>query len=190
MVVVLHGSFGSSGNFEKLANFLQSRGIAVVGFDYAVRGTQNLTPAINQIAAELAALPTSRKLIIVGHSLGAMVGMFVAHNPRLRGRIAAVIGLGGAFRGLPAAAASPIARLGARLLGVRSFAQLLAFNGTTVPDGVRVISLASDADRVVPWTSSAFGEVRPLRGVPHAWLTDVVPEIVDALEDVAGDWKI
>lgn len=190
MVVVLHGSFGSSGNFEKLANFLQSRGIAVVGFDYAVRGTQNLAPAVQEISAELAALPTSRKLIIVGHSLGAMVGMFVAHNPRLRGRIAAVIGLGGAFRGLPATGVSPIARLGARLLGVRSFAQLLAFNGTTVPDGVRVISLASDADRVVPWTSSAFGEVRPLRGVPHAWLTDVVPEIVDALEDVASDWKI
>ncbi|QGU01302.1 Alpha/beta hydrolase family protein [Corynebacterium kalinowskii] len=178
-VVVLHGTLGSPGNFERLAQELAARGRRVVGFEYGDRGTGDLEASTAEVTEFLGQFEL---VDVIAHSLGGLMALRASHHHG-GGKIRILIGLGASWRGLPE-------RWYKNLLGNiagPAFAQLMQRFEASVPEGTTVISIISDADTVVPRSSSTLGEVIEVHGVHHAHIPNQTDVIISALERaVAG----
>lgn len=199
VVVLLHGTGSEPGVFRHLARELRRRGVSVVGVHYGRRGTGSLDDALRGleervlgVLADAARAPAPGRpasvprLEIVGHSLGGLMALRLARRPALAGRIDRIVGLGAAWRGTP----EPGAR---RWRGIRDTATRVVLGQSyldvrttepfadDVPPGVGIVSVVSDADRVVPDWSSRLGEVIEVRGVSHRLLPRLVDVIVPVL---------
>lgn len=171
-MVVLHGTLGSPGNFERLAHALAAQGRRVIGFEYGDRGTADLARSTAEVADFLGQFEL---VDVIGHSLGGLMGLRAAH---IHGNVRTLIGLGAAWRGVPA---TPFPRLLKWVAGP-AFRQLQTRFEARVPARTRVVSIISDADTVVPAWSSTLGEVIRLPGVHHAHLPNQVEVIIKALK--------
>jgi pimeloyl-ACP methyl ester carboxylesterase len=183
-VMLLHGLMGSPGNFERTVHGLLALGAPVVAPLYGRRGTVRIEQSFAELVDYTGGLLAGRERIdIVGHSLGGHLGLRLAHE--FPGRVRTLVGLGAAFRGLPLPP-NPVVRRGVGIVMGRGAGDLLTavpFDAV-IPEGTRVVSLISDTDRIVPATSSDFGEVRRLRGTRHEHLPGLAGDIIAALE-----WK-
>lgn len=179
-LLVLHGSVGSPGNFGPLLSSLADVAQRTVcAPPYGGRGTAPLGAAQNEllpVARRLAAGSPDGSIDVVGHSLGGLHGLLLAGAGVPVRRL---VGLGACFRGLPAHLADPwLRRVPARGI-VRFFsagaAEVMTDRPGEVPGlkgplgavfdgGLSVVSVVSDADRVVPEASS---DLRGLAGVPE-----------------------
>ena len=94
-----------------------------------------------------------------------------------------LVGVGAAFRGLPLPP-NPVVRRGVGIVMGRGAGDLMTATPfeAEVPAGTRVVSLISDADRVVPSASSELGEIVRIHGVRHEHLPGLAEPIIDALE--------
>ncbi|AGF73391.1 alpha/beta fold hydrolase [Corynebacterium halotolerans] len=182
-VVLLHGLMGSPGNYERTARRLLDAGVPVAAPEYGRHGTVGLERSLAEITDGIGEVlghsPTGR-IDIVGHSLGGLMGLRLAHY--LPGKVRTLVGLGAAFRGLPPArnrllgwGIGTVMGVGARELMVPQPLDAV------VPEGTRVVSIVSDADRVVPTDSSRLGELVEVHGVRHEHLPGLAAEITDAL---------
>ena len=181
-VLLLHGLMGSPGNFERTARGLLDLGAPVVAPLYGLRGTVRVEDSLAELVDVAGEVLAERgRIDVVGHSLGGLLGLRLAH--RFPGRVRTLVGVGAAFRGLPLPP-NPVVRRGVGVVMGRGAGDLLtaAPFAAVAPEGTRVVSLISDADRVVPSASSELGEVRRLRGVRHEHLPGLAGDIIDALE--------
>lgn len=175
-VIVLHGTLGSPGNFEKLARALRARGRRVIGLEYGQRGTGDLAASEREVIEFISQFPL---VDVIGHSLGGLMGLRAAHE---LGNVRVLLGLGAAWRGVPRS------RRG-RLFGLvagPAYHQLQQEFPAHIPAGVSVVSVVSTADVIVPLESSALGHVIEVPGVSHARLPDQTEVIVTALESAAS----
>ncbi len=182
-VVLLHGLMGSPGNFERTVRRLLDDGVPVAAPGYGRRGTIGLDASLAEVTGGIdeiiAASPTGR-IDVVGHSLGALMGLRLAHTRP--GKVRTLVGVGAVFRGLPPArnrllgwGIKVVMGVGARELMVPEPLDAVE------PEGTRVVSLISAADRVVPSDSSRLGEVVEIPDVRHEHLPGRADEIVAAL---------
>lgn len=182
-VVLLHGLMGSPGNFERTVHrFLDAR-VPVAAPEYGRRGTVGLDDSLAEVTRsidEILALSPTGRIDVVGHSLGALMGLRLAHARP--GKVRTLVGVGAVFRGLPRAR-NPLLGWGIRVLmgvGARELMVPEPFDAV-VPEGTRVVSIHSDADWVVPADSSRLGETVEIHGVRHEHLPGRAEEIWDAL---------
>lgn len=180
-VVLLHGLLGSPGNFELTARALIAAGAPVIAPEYGLRGTVPVERSLTELVDVLSPhLGSSRTVDIVGHSLGGLLGLRLAHE--FPGSVRTLVGVGAAFRGLPAPR-NPVVRRGIGTVMGRGALDLLTREpwAAEVPAGTRVVSIISDADRIVPRESSDLGEVVEVHGVRHEYLPSLAREISAAL---------
>ena len=175
-VVLLHGLMGSPGNFERTARALVGLGAPVVAPLYGQRGTVTVEQSFEELIDVCRALPLP--VDIVGHSLGGLLGLRLAHECKVR----TLVGVGACFKGLPLPRRA--LRRAIPLVMGRGAGDLMTATpfDAAVPEGTRVVSLISDADTIVPAWSSELGEVRRLHGVRHEHLPGQADAILDALE--------
>ncbi|MCK7643398.1 alpha/beta fold hydrolase [Corynebacterium sp. CCM 8835] len=188
-VVLLHGTVSSPGNFALVAARLRDEGRRVIGVEYGHRGTDRLELCLLDIVTTLEReLEPGQRFDIVGHSLGGLMGLRLAHLPEFAGRVRTLVGLGACFRGQPVAW-NPLVRALVTAVTGPSLVQLMcdAEIDAPIPDGLRVISIVSDNDRIVDPASSQVGEVRWVRGTSHALLTTHAEEVALALADGAAE---
>ncbi|MBN9645057.1 lipase family alpha/beta hydrolase [Corynebacterium mendelii] len=190
-VVLLHGTVSSPGNFLPIARRLNNDGRRSIGIEYGHRGTDPLEVCLLDIVTQLDKLLEPRQRIdVVGHSLGGLMALRLAHLPQFTGRIRTIVGLGGCFKGQPVTM-NPLLRTAVNVLVGPSLTQLMCESelSATIPAGVRLISIVSDADTIVPRSRSLVGELRTVHGVSHAWLTTLADEVSQALADAAAAEK-
>lgn len=168
-VVLLHGTLGSPGNFQRLEPLINR---PVVGIEYGRRGTASLEQCLADLRREFAALGPCD---IVGHSLGGMMAFHMANEFP----VGTVVGLGACYRGVPRH------RSIVRLLG-KSFVDIANTRFIPRVPQCRIVSIVSDADAVVPEYSAAIGEVIRIHGVPHSRLTEAVGPVLHALGQEAA----
>ena len=185
----VHGSVGSSGTFEAAARAVQAAGIPSVGVDYARRGLADLGHGEQQLAEAVRDVLRHVPVVdLVGHSLGGYMAFRLAARPEFAGRIRSIVGLGAAFKGMPVTGTRLQRRVIRWLVGP-SFDQLI-FEVPPSPDkhihpDLMVVSVVSDADTVVPRSSSNvedIGRVVHVDGVEHGKMTDLVAHILEALD--------
>lgn len=174
-VVLVHGLMGSPGNFERTARALVARRIPVVAPAYGRRGTVSLDDSLTEL---IDALPPAAPLDIVGHSLGALLGLRIAH--RFPGKVRTLVGLGATFRGLPTPP-NQLFSLSARAFLGRGATELMRPIEATEPAGTRVVSIISDRDHYVPRSSSELGEIINVHGIRHEYLPGLADETIQAL---------
>lgn len=178
-VLFLHGILGSPGNFERPATALVKRRRPFYAPAYGEHGTASLDNSLQELLAYFDALNID-KVDIVGHSAGGLLGLRLAQArpDKVRG----LIGLGAAFRGVPRK--MPL-RPVVRMVGGEALLQITKELPAEIPHGVRVISVISDADRIVPPASSELGRLVWIRGVRHEDLPRETTVILRQLRDIA-----
>lgn len=178
VVVLLHGTGSEPGVFHKLARALRAHDIRPLALAYGRRGTEDLDRSVEDIERRLLQI-VAPTFDIVGHSLGGLLALRLAHRPALRGRIGTIVGLGAAWRGVPDHGSH---RLTKKVLG-ESFVQVKTTEPfpAEVPEGVTIVSIVSDTDKVVPSWSSRLGHVIELTGVSHSRLLHEVPVVLASL---------
>lgn len=184
-VLFLHGVLASPGNFEGAIRSLVAAGTPVIAPAYGNRGTGDIDRSLAELDSLMQAqVPeTVPHIDIVGHSLGALLGLRLAHlHP---GRVRTLVGIGAAWHGVPLAPGrrGRLLRSALGVVGGRAYRQLLLDTPlpTEVPAGTRVVSVVSDADRIVPPHAAQLGEVQPLTGVAHEHLPQQTEAILTAL---------
>lgn len=180
IVVALHGTLGEPAAFRALAEELAVQGVGLFAPFYGRRGTQLLDVCSAEIAALVMSLPEdTTRVDIVGHSYGGLVGLRALAVPGVRERVHTLVGLGASWRGTDTGWRPKW--LVRRVLG-ESFTQLDQHDtAPQIPEGVKVVSITSDADRVVPAASSRLGRVVEVHGVAHNRLPQQTGSILGAL---------
>lgn len=187
-VVLLHGTVSSPGNFLPIALRLKNDGRRVIGIEYGHRGTDRLEICLLDIVTRLEdELGRNQRFDVVGHSLGGLMALQLAHLPQFAGRVRTIVGLGAYFKGQPVTL-NRVLRGCIDLVMGPSLSQLICDGplAAAVPAGVRVISIVSDSDGIVPRWSSELGTVVTVAGVSHARLTRLADEVSGALAGRAG----
>lgn len=181
-VVFVHGTLASPGNFELPAAELARRGVPFFAPAYGQRGTGGLKQSVDELVDFVDKLDVDQ-VDIVGHSLGGLMGLEVAHA--LPGKVRTLVGLGACYRGVPITYRFP--RLVKLVMGP-AYTELTETKNFTLeePSGTRVVSIVSDADRIVPESSATLGEVVRVSGKRHEILPQLTPEIMDALDLGSG----
>ncbi|WP_070840659.1 triacylglycerol lipase [Corynebacterium sp. HMSC070H05] len=180
VVVALHGTLGEPFAFRKLARELERRGVGLLAPAFGRRGTLLLDDCAAEITHTITSLPeTARRVDIVGHSYGGLVGLRALAVPEVRKRVHTLVGLGACWRGTDSGWWPRW--LVRRVIG-ESFVGLEEHDTQpVVPPNVEVVSIVSDADRVVPASSSSLGRVVHLHGVAHNRLPAQTGPIMRAL---------
>lgn len=182
----LHGVLASPGNFEPAVRALVDRGAPVLAPAYGNRGTGDIHDSLEQLTQllEEAALPG--RLDIVGHSLGGLLGLRLAH--RFPGKVRTLVGVGTPYRGVPLGQGGlgPLLRAALGVIGGPAYRQMMVESPfpTPLPAKTRVVSVVSDIDRIVPPESAELGEVHRITGVHHEHLPQQREAILTAL-----DWR-
>lgn len=176
-VVFLHGTLASPGNFELPATELARLQVPFFAPAYGKRGTGDLDDSLREIVSFIDSLPVPQ-VDIVGHSLGGLLGLQVAHA-RL-GRVRTLVGLGACYRGVPLTYRFP--RL-VHWVGGPAYTQLTDTQRFEVrePEGTRVVSIVSSGDKIVPESSATLGEIIHIHGIRHEILPQQTQEIMRAL---------
>lgn len=185
-VVFLHGVLASPGNFGCAVRALADSGAPVLAPAYGNRGTGDIDDSLAELVDVLRAeVPGDvARIDLVGHSLGGLLGLRLAH--RFPGRIRTLVGVGAAWRGVPLAPGRR-GRVLRGLLGAvggPAYRQLLLSTPLTaeVPEHTRVVSVVSDADRIVPSATARLGEVHKITGIHHEHLPQQTGPILNALQ--------
>lgn len=184
-VVVVHGTVGGRGNFNRLVPYLSStfdgRTRRVFSVSYGDNGTNPLADSIAEIEDQLLDLQTNTEFSqfdIVAHSQGGLLSLAVASRPRAGGLIRHIVGLGADFRGvrmpwsgIPQAGvfnrvvdALAGAAFAQQIAGSPALAAVLEDTGSC---RVPVTQIATKFDRMVPLEAAfALADHNDLTGTP------------------------
>lgn len=179
-VVFLHGWLASPGNFEQPITKLLRQGIPVAAPGYGNRGTVAVADSLAQVRGQLekiVAVSATGQIDVVGHSLGAVLAIQLAHELPVR----TLVGLAPAYDGLLTALPGWLVLLASLVLGpgIRDIARPHPWD-IELPARTRVVSIVSTADRVVKPT--AVGDVVDIHGVRHEHMPAQTAPIIDALQ--------
>ena len=180
VVVALHGTGSSPFVFRRLAHALEKHGIGLIAPGYGHRATAGIDASSQEIAAFLDSL-AAQQVDVVGHSYGALIGLRAVQLSEIAARCGTIVGLGASWRGTHGIARLFPPGLVRAVVG-DAFVELEHFREEPVaPSGTEIVSIVSDADRIVPAWSSRWGDVIEVSGVSHAALALRTNEILAAL---------
>lgn len=125
---------------------------------YGILGFGPQQYIVDRLAAQFSQLP---HFDIIGHSLGGFMGLQLATRPEFSKKIGTIVGLGANWRGMNTRCSPRI--------------------DAPSPPGVRIVSIVSRSDRVVPAWSSRLGEVIEVDNVSHSGLRSLDHLVVQAI---------
>ncbi|SDS17504.1 esterase/lipase family protein [Corynebacterium timonense] len=183
VVVAVHGTLSEPAAFRSLARALAARGVDMRAPAHGRRATAPLDVSARDVARAITSLPGGvDRVDVVGHSSGALVALRALRcDPAAARRVDRLVGLGAAWRGTDHRSWYRPDWLVRRLAG-DSFVELEDVGEPVIPAGVRVTSIVSDADTVVPGASARLGSVIEVSGVAHAALPRLTETVLSALD--------
>ena len=159
-VLLLHGYFGTRGSMYKLERRLNDDGICVFSFNLGMLNVRDIRRSAflihRKIEAILAQTPV-KKIDIIGHSMGGLIGLYYVKKLGGHTRVRKLIMMGTPVRGTWSALAGVIT-LGLwstsswQLLPRSRFLDELAQG--PIPPGIEVSTIAAARDWVVPLTTT------------------------------------
>lgn len=177
-VLLLCGWGTTPGTMSLMARRLAADGFAPLIFDHCGLFGRINTESVERLAArvhmQIESLCTAdpRRVAIVGHSLGGIVGRCLISRPDGAARVQTLITLGSPHRGSPLAALlarTPVGRLSPGLREICPGSELLQhLAAQPLPPEVEVVSIYSEADRHCPRPAAELelsGEDRHARNI-------------------------
>lgn len=186
-VLLIHGYLANRGSVHLLERRLHERGYVV--FSYRIGGLNlgDIRDAAGLIARKVESLVAQtnvKRLDVIGHSMGGLVGLYYLKRLGGRHRIRKLFLLGtpatGTWSAVLGLATAPLGRAITQLLPGNAF--LRELHDLPIPPGVEVISVAGERDFFAPVRTTVLEGVRHVR-VPtgHSGLL-VDEEVVPALD--------
>ena len=180
LVLLIHGYLATRGSLHLLERRLTEMGHLVLTYRLGLVHAGDICESAARIAAKIesiAAQTTLHHLDIVGHSMGGLVGLYYVKRMGGRRRIRRLVMLGtptsGTWSALLGLALAPLGRSSLQLLPDSTF--LRDLEDGELPEGVEIVSVAGDRDRLAPPSTTR------LRGVRHICLpTNHAGLLVDA----------
>lgn len=163
-VVCIHGTIAGPECFTPIAQSLRARGRLVYSLSFGSRGTDAITANTAEIAALIHAILAdtgASQVDLVGHSQGGYQAMHLLTSGSLAPtQVRRIVSISGCFRGVPHPRWLSL-RLARRVAG-QGFADLLTRLPwelpTAPPQSPPLLSIASRADLVVPFSSSLIDD--------------------------------
>lgn len=184
-VVVVHGTVGGRGNFNRLVPFLRTtfdaRTRRVFSVSYGDAGTTALKESLEEIEEQLVELHEATgfdSFDLVAHSQGGLQSLAVASRPRAGHLVRHIVGLGADFRGVRMPwSGRPQAEMFNRVVdrlagpafaqqiaGSPELTEVLSQTGTCM---VPITAIATKYDRMVPLEAAfALADHSDLTGTP------------------------
>ena len=179
-VLLIHGYLGTQGSLHLLEQRLTEMGYLVTSHRLGLLHTGDICNSAALIAASIesiAAKTNMDRVDIVGHSMGGLVGLYYVKHMGGRRRARRLVMLGtpttGTWSALLGVAIAPLGRAGLQLLPNSGFLRNL--DAGSLPQGVEIVSVSGDRDRLAPPSTTR------MRGVRHVCLpTNHAGLLVDA----------
>jgi pimeloyl-ACP methyl ester carboxylesterase len=183
LVLLVHGYLATRGSLHLLEQRLTGMGHLVLTYRLGLVHRGDICESAAKIAAKIESIAAQThldRIDIVGHSMGGLVGLYYVKRMGGRRRVARLVMLGtptsGTWSALLGVGLSPLGRAGLQLLPDSAF--LRELDEGELPDGVEIVSVSGNRDRLAPPATTH------LRGVHHICLpTNHAGLLVD--EDVA-----
>ncbi|HEX7509088.1 MAG TPA: alpha/beta fold hydrolase, partial [Polyangia bacterium] len=164
-VLLIHGYLGTRGSLHLLESRLTQRGHLVLTYRLGLLHTGDICESAALIARKIesiAAQTPLHRVDIVGHSMGGLVGLYYLKRLGGRRRVRRLVMLGtptsGTWSALFGVAMAPFGRASLQLLPDSAF--LRALEQGSLPEGVEVISVVGERDRLAPSVSTHLDGVR------------------------------
>ena len=154
-VLLIHGYLGTRGSLHLLESRLTQCGHLVLTYRLGLLHTGDICESAALIARKIesiAAQTPLHRVDIVGHSMGGLVGLYYLKRLGGRRRVRRLVMLGtptsGTWSALFGVAMAPFGRASLQLLPDSAF--LRDLEQGSLPEGVEVISVAGESDRLAP----------------------------------------
>lgn len=191
-VLLIHGYLATRGSLALLERRLTAKGHAVLSYRLGLVHTADISESAALIARKIEAIATqtgTKRVDIVGHSMGGLVALYYLKRLGGRRRVRRLIMLGtpvaGTWSALLGVAAAPLGRASLQLLPFSQFLRELA--EADLPPGVEVVCISGDHDWLAPSRSTHLPGVRHIAlATNHAGLlvdeevATVIAEVLDA----------
>lgn len=196
-VLLIHGYLANRGSVHLLEKRLHDRGHVVISYRIGGLNLGDIRDAAGLIARKvesLVAQTSVRRVDVIGHSMGGLVGLYYLKRLGGRHRIRKLILLGtpatGTWSALLGLVTAPLGKASLQLLPGNAF--LKELHEAPMPPGVQVVSVAGERDFFAPVRTTVLEGVRHV-SVPtgHSGLL-VDEEVVahlDALLNEPAIWK-
>jgi pimeloyl-ACP methyl ester carboxylesterase len=166
-VLLIHGYLGTRGSLHLLESRLTQMGHLVLTYRLGLLHTGDICESAALIARKIesiAAQTNLDRLDIVGHSMGGLVGLYYLKRLGGRRRVRRLVMLGtptsGTWSALLGVAMAPFGRASLQLLPDSAFLRDLEQGG--LPEGIDVVSVAGERDRLAPTGRTRLKGVRYL----------------------------
>ena len=171
-VLLIHGYLGTRGSLHLLGSRLTQMGHLVLTYRLGLLHTGDICESAALIARKIesiAAQTALDRMDIVGHSMGGLVGLYYLKRLGGRRRVRRLVMLGtptsGTWSALLGVAMAPLGRASRQLLPDSSF--LRDLEQGSLPEGVEVVSVAGERDRLAPTGSTHLEGVRHISVPTH-----------------------
>jgi pimeloyl-ACP methyl ester carboxylesterase len=187
-VLLIHGYLATRGSLHLLERRLTEMGHLVLSYRLGLVHAGDICESAALIAGKIESIAAKThvdRMDIVGHSMGGLVGLYyikrMGGRRRARRRVMLGTPTAGTWSALLGVAFAPLGRAGLQLLPDSAF--LRDLNEGSLPEGVEIVSVAGDRDRLAPPSTTR------LRGVHHICLpTNHAGLLVDAqVAEVVGE---
>jgi Predicted acetyltransferases and hydrolases with the alpha/beta hydrolase fold len=190
-VLLIHGFLGTRGSLHLLERRLTQMGHLVLTYRLGLLHTGDICESAALIARKIesiAAQTPLHRMDIVGHSMGGLVGLYYLKRLGGRRRVRRLVMLGtptsGTWSALLGVGVAPFARASLQLLPDSAF--LRELEQGSLPEGIEVISVVGERDRLAPAGTTYLEGVRHI-SVPtnHAGLL-VDVEVAELVGEILG----
>ncbi len=154
-VLLIHGYLGTRGSLHLLESRLTEMGHLVLTYRLGLLHTGDICESAALIARKIESMAAQtglERMDIVGHSMGGLVGLYYLKRLGGRRRVRRLVMLGtptsGTWSALLGVAVAPFGRAGRQLLPDSPF--LRDLEQGALPDGVEVVSVSGERDRLAP----------------------------------------
>jgi len=187
-VLLIHGYLATRGSLHLLERRLTEMGHLVLTYRLGLVHAGDICESAAKIAAKIESIAAQThldRMDIVGHSLGGLVGLYYVKRMGGRRRARRLVMLGsptaGTWSAIFSLALAPLGRASLQLLPDSAF--LRELEAGSLPEGVDIVSVAGERDRLAPPSTTR------LRGVRHISLpTNHAGLLVDAqVAQVVGE---
>ena len=166
-VLLIHGYLGTRGSLHLLESRLTQMGHLVLTYRLGLLHTGDICESAALIARKIESIAAQTPLYrmdIVGHSMGGLVGLYYLKRLGGRRRVRRLVMLGtptsGTWSALLGVAVAPLGRASLQLLPDSAF--LRDLEQGSLPEGVEVISVTGERDRLAPTGSTCLKGVRQI----------------------------
>jgi pimeloyl-ACP methyl ester carboxylesterase len=164
-VLLIHGYLATRGSLALMERRLTDQGHLVLSYRLGLLHTGDISKSAAFIARKIESIAAQTgldRIDVVGHSMGGLVALYYLKRLGGRRRVRRLVMLGtpvmGTWSALLGVAAMPLGRASFQLLPDSQFLRDLADG--ELPEGVDIVCISGDRDRLAPPERTALAGVR------------------------------